>query len=80
MNDVHDELEDDEIEYDEGEHHVSKVHNGAPKVMAASLSRGLPTEDAHSNSDEDYFPALDDEMDHNDFIQFQKCPHCDMSQ
>jgi hypothetical protein len=48
--------------------------------MAVSVPRGSPTEEAESDSDEDYFPALDDEMDHNDFIQFQKCPHCDMSQ
>jgi hypothetical protein len=74
LNDVHDELEDDEIEYDEDEHPLSKVHKGAPEVMAASLSSGLPTEDADSNSDEDYFPALDDEMDHSDFIHHENVP------
>ena len=70
-NDAHEEHEDDEIEYDEDEPPVCKGCKGTPKVMAASVPRGPPTEEAESDSDEYYFPALDDEMDHSDFIHYK---------
>ena len=53
-NDAHEEREGDEIEYDEDEPPVCKVCKGAPKVTAVSVPRGSPTEEAESDSDEDF--------------------------
>ena len=46
--------EDEDIEYDEDEPPVSKVHRGAPKVGVASLPTGAPTMEVESESDNDF--------------------------
>ena len=49
---------------------LSNVQRGAPKVDVASLPKGAPTTEAESESDDDFFPAVDDEMDVSDFHHF----------
>lgn len=70
--------EDEDIEYDEDEPPISKVRRGAPKVDAASLPKGAATKEAESESDDDFFPAIDDEMEVSDFHQFPavECVKC----
>jgi hypothetical protein len=59
LNDAH----EDEIEFDEDE-----------PPFCASIPRGSPSEEAESHSEEDYFPALDNEVDHSDLIHFKNVP------
>ncbi len=70
--------EDEGIEYDEDEPPLSNVRQGAPKVDLASLPKGAPTTEAESESDDDFFPAVDDVMDVRDFHQFpnMECVKC----
>jgi hypothetical protein len=70
--------EDEDVEYDEDEPPISKVRRGAPKVDVASLPKGAATKEAESESDDDFFPAIDDEMDVSDFHQFPavECVKC----
>ena len=44
----------------------------------ASLPKGAPTTEAESESDDDFFPAIDDEMEVSDFHQFPavECVKC----
>lgn len=66
--------EDDEIEYDECKPPICKVHKGANKVMVVSEPIVSPTAAAESESDQDYFPCIDDGMDHSDFIHTENVP------
>jgi hypothetical protein len=77
--DANEELpEDKDIEYDEDEPPLSNVRRGVPKVDVASLPKGAPTTEAESESDDDFFPAIDDEMDVSDFHHFPnvECVKC----
>lgn len=78
-NDANEELpEDEDIEYDEDEPPISNVCRGAPTLDVASLPKGAPTTEVESESDDDFFPAVDDEMGARDFYHFPNvaCVKC----